>query len=73
MKLNITPEVIEALVFLRNSWNGGQSLEAIDAFDALDNSGVFHLIDKASRNEIDVRGSRTLIERRPAPDWAGDK
>jgi hypothetical protein len=39
-------EVIEALAWLRNGWDGDNSERAITAFATLDNAGVFRALDE---------------------------
>lgn len=53
MKIEITPEVIAALTFLRNGWDGGNSVAAIEAFSTLDNAGIFRPVDEATGYDVD--------------------
>jgi hypothetical protein len=41
-----SPEVIQALAWLRAGWDGDNSEQAIAAFSALDNAGVFAALDE---------------------------
>lgn len=49
--LKITPEVVEALAWLRHGWDGDNSERAITALGVLDSVGVFGPIDEAARAE----------------------
>lgn len=50
--MNITPEMIEALTWLRNGWDGDNSERAVKAFDTLDNGGIFKPIDEATGYDV---------------------
>lgn len=52
MNLNITPEVIAALKWLRNGWDGDNSEQAIQALNILDNAGVFAAVDEATGYDV---------------------
>lgn len=43
--MNITPEVVEALAWLRKGWDGDNSERAITCLETLDDAGVFQAID----------------------------
>ncbi len=51
--MDVTPEVIGALAWLRKGWDGDNSEAAITAFDTLDNAGVFREIDEATGYDTD--------------------
>lgn len=40
--------VIKALAWLRSGWDGDNSVKAIEAFNTLDNAGVFMALDEQS-------------------------
>lgn len=44
-------DVIQALARLRNGWDGENRVEAIEAFNTLDNAGVFQEIDEQTEYE----------------------
>lgn len=50
--MQITPEVIAALKWLRNGWDGDNSEQAIKALDILDNAGVYAEIDEATGYDV---------------------
>lgn len=52
MNLNITPEVIAALKWLRTGWDGDNSEQAIIYFNILDDSGVYAEIDEATGYDV---------------------
>lgn len=54
-------DVIQALEFLRNGWDGENSVEAIEAFTTLDNAGVFQEIDEQTAYGESVSGSRGVV------------
>lgn len=54
-------DVIQALEFLRNGWDGENSVEAIEAFTALDNAGVFQEIDEQTAYGESVSGSQGVV------------
>lgn len=45
---DITPDVVEALAWLRKGWDGDNSERAINAFNTLENAGVFAVIDEST-------------------------
>lgn len=53
---DITPEVIEALAYLRRMWN--LDATAKQRFDVLDNAGIFAAIDEASDYDTDTEPVR---------------
>ena len=54
MKIEVTPEVIEALRTLRHNVSGDGMSEAVaQALVILDNAGVFSAIDEATGYDID--------------------
>lgn len=54
-------DVIQALEFLRNGWDGENSVEAIEAFNTLDNAGVFQEIDEQTAYGESVSGSQGVV------------
>jgi hypothetical protein len=66
-KYEFAPEVIEALAWLRNGWDGDNSERAITAFETLDNAGVFAALDEqtdyASATGILAESARQDMER----------
>ena len=59
---DITSEVIAALTWLRNGWDGDNSVQAIQAFDTLDNAGVFAEIDQATGYNTDPVASDPPVD-----------
>ena len=50
--MNVTPEVIEALAWLRKGWDGDNSERAITCLDILDNAGIFAAIDEVTGYDV---------------------
>lgn len=46
IRTQYTDDVLQALAWLRSGWDGDNSVKAIEAFETLDNAGVFSDLDE---------------------------
>ena len=56
--MHITPEMIEALDWLRSGWDGDNSERAITAFEVLDNAGLYKEIDDHAEAKLKASNER---------------
>jgi hypothetical protein len=71
--MDITPEIVAALAWLRNGWDGDNSVQAIKAFQTLDNPGVFAAIDEQTGYEVSEPVDPSHTPAGYAPDGLGDR
>lgn len=64
-----TDAVIQGLAWLRSGWGGDNSVKAIEAFEALDNAGVFAALDE----QTDYASAEDVLAEHTVRSGAADR